>query len=186
MLKLKSSGEDSGLTPLADARGSAAANRTATVRERSKSVSKRVLLLVTLAGLCLAQNAGDLESPSVLRVADNLKCSCGCTLTMACKMEGDCQVCHRGKAKIFTLQQAGKSDDEIMAQFVQEAGKDVVVQRPGFMGVGGVGLAVLIGLGGVVLAIRRFRRHAPAALANAPEIDPETMARIEKDLNKLD
>jgi cytochrome c-type biogenesis protein CcmH/NrfF len=148
---------------------------------------KTSVLIAAVAAICLAQSVSDMESPAVLRVADNLKCSCGCTLTMACKMEGDCQVCRRGKAKIFTLQQAGKSDDEIMAQFVREDGKDVVVQRPGFMGVGGVGLAALIGLGMVVLAIRHYRRHAPAAaLVHAPEIDPETMARIEKDLNKLD
>jgi cytochrome c-type biogenesis protein CcmH/NrfF len=140
-----------------------------------------------LAAFALAQSASDLESPAVLRVADNLKCSCGCTLTMACKMEGDCQMCRRGKAKIFSMQQAGKSDDQIMAQFVQENGKDVIVERPGFMGVGGIGIAALIGLAIVVIAIRRSMRQKPAAaIQNAPEIDPETMARIERDLNKLD
>jgi cytochrome c-type biogenesis protein CcmH/NrfF len=148
---------------------------------------KGSFLIATLAALALAQSASDLESPAVLRVADNLKCSCGCTLTMACKMEGDCQMCRRAKAQIFAMQQSGKSDEQIMAQFVQENGKDVLVQRPGFMGAGGVGIAALLGLAIVVIVIRRSMRHKPApAIANAPEIDPETMARIERDINKLD
>jgi len=70
---------------------------------------KTSVLVAAVAALCMAQSVSDMESPAVLRVADNLKCSCGCNLTMACKMEGDCHVCRLGKAKIFTLQQAGKS-----------------------------------------------------------------------------
>ncbi|HTS78549.1 MAG TPA: cytochrome c-type biogenesis protein CcmH [Bryobacteraceae bacterium] len=148
---------------------------------------KTSLLVAAMAALCLAQTAGDLESPAVLRVADKLKCSCGCNLTMACKMEGDCQICRRGKTKIFTMQQQGQSDDQILASFVQESGKDILVQRPGIMGAGGVVAAALIGLAMVVLVMRRYMRQKPsAAVANAPEIDPETLARIEKDLSKLD
>lgn len=148
---------------------------------------KTSLLIAAVAVLCLAQTAGDLESPAVLRVADKLNCTCGCNQTMACKMEGDCQLCRRGKTKIFDMQRQGKSDDQILAAFVQDNGKDILVQRPGIMGAGGVVAAALIGLGIVVLVMRRSMRQKPSpALAGAPEIDPETLARIEKDLTKLD
>lgn len=145
------------------------------------------LLVAVAAAFCLGQSASDLESPAVLRVADNLKCSCGCAMTMACKMEGDCQLCRRAKAQIFTMQQQGQSDDQILAAFSKENGKDILVQRPGFMGAGGVVGAALIGLMMVVLVMRRYMRHkAPAAIENAPDIDPETLKRIEQDLTKLD
>lgn len=148
---------------------------------------KTSLLIAAVAALCLAQTAGDLESPAVLRVADKLNCTCGCVQTMACKMEGDCQLCRRGKTKIYDMQKQGKTDDQILAAFVQDNGKEILVQRPGIMGAGGVVAAALIGLGIVVLVMRRSMRHRPSpALANAPEIDPETLARIEKDLTKLD
>jgi len=85
------------------------------------------------------------------------------------------------------MQKAGKSDQEIFDAFVAEQGKQILAVPPGFMGVGGIVAMAAIGLAIVILAMRRYMRHKPApAVANAPEIDAETMARIEKDLNKLD
>jgi cytochrome c-type biogenesis protein CcmH/NrfF len=154
---------------------------------------KTSLLVAAAAMLCLvetsgAQSAGDLESPAVNRIAEKLNCPCGCMMNMACKMDPyPCQVCRRAKVQIFEMQNAGKSDPQIFDAFVAENGKQILVVPPGFMGVAGVWAAALIGLGMVVLAIRRYARHkTPAAIANAPEIDAETMARIEKDLTKLD
>jgi cytochrome c-type biogenesis protein CcmH/NrfF len=140
------------------------------------------ILLVFCVG-AVAQTATDLESQPVLRVADKLKCSCGCTLTMACKMEGDCQICRRGKAQVFAMQQAGKSDDEILAQFVKDSGPDVIVKRPGIMGVGGVAIAAAIGFGLVLLVIRRSRQKAAVA---APDVDPAVLDKIDQDLTRLD
>ncbi len=192
-----------GRAPLAHARGSAsrafegAPNGTATVRERSKSQTRRfrgVLLAVIgtlgLVATGVAQTAGDLETPAVNRIAEKLNCPCGCMMNMACKMDPyPCGTCRRAKVKIFEMQGAGKSDQQILDSFVAdpEYGKKVLAIAPGFWGVAGIWTAVLIGLGMVVVAMRRYMRHKPSpALANAPEIDPETMARIEKDLNKLD
>ena len=170
----------------AHARGAAGPNKTATVRERSKSI--RIVLLVMLAGLCLAQTAGDLETPAVNRVAEKLNCPCGCLMNMACKMDPyPCQTCRRAKVKIFEMQSAGKSDQDVFDAFVAESGKSVLAVGPGFMGVAGIWMAALVGLLMVLMVIRRYLRHKPAAaIAAAPEIDPETLARIEKDLNKLD
>lgn len=156
-------------------------------RSRLRIPLKTAILVAIAAALCVGQSASDLESPAVLRVADNLKCSCGCAMTMACKMEGDCQLCRRAKTQIFAMQKQGKTDDQILAAFEQENGKDILVQRPGFMGAGGVVGAALIGLMMVLLVMRRYMRHrTPAAIENAPELDPETLKRIEQDLTKLD
>jgi cytochrome c-type biogenesis protein CcmH/NrfF len=154
----------------------------------SRAPKQTVLLLLAAVALCLAQDAGDLESPAVNRVAEKLNCPCGCMMNMACKMDPyPCQTCRRAKVKIFEMQGAGKSDRQIFDSFAAENGKSILAVGPGFMGVAGIWIAGLIGLAMVVMAIRHYRRHAPApALAHAPDIDPETMARIEKDLNKLD
>ena len=141
-------------------------------------------LFLTISGLLCAQTATELETPAVNRVAEKLNCSCGCKMNVACRMDPyPCPVCRRAKVEILSLQQAGKSDDQILSQFAAEQGKDVLVQPPGIMGVGGIFAAAAIGFGLVVLVIRRYL-HKPAPAG--PEIDPETMAQIDKDLDKLD
>jgi len=146
------------------------------------------LVIAAVAALCLAQTAGDLETPAVNRIAVKLNCPCGCMMNMACKMDPyPCGTCRRAKVKIFEMQNAGKSDQQILDSFVAENGKQILAVGPGFMGVAGIVGAALIGLAMVVLVMRRYLRKAPApAVASAPEIDPETLERIEKDLNKLD
>jgi cytochrome c-type biogenesis protein CcmH/NrfF len=152
--------------------------------------SKTSLLVLIFAAASFGQTAPQLESPAVLHVADKFKCSCGCNLTMACKMEGDCHVCRQAKAEIFAMQAAGKSDDQIVDAFVQENGKDVMAIRPGPMGVigpwGALGLGAIL----VIFLIRRFSAHKPAPAPAAAGIDAEVLdryhERIEKDLAKLE
>jgi cytochrome c-type biogenesis protein CcmH/NrfF len=135
------------------------------------------------------QTASEMESAQVLRVADQMRCSCGCSLTMACKMEGDCHVCRQAKAKIFAMQAAGNSDSQILDAFVQENGKDVLAIRPGPMGMIGPYAALALGMIVVLFVIRKLavRKPAPAAAA---AIDSEVLDRyhdrIEKDMSKLE
>jgi len=145
------------------------------------------LLAGVLAAGCLAQSAADLVAPQVTRVADKLKCSCGCNLTMACFMPpaGQCGTCRIGKEKIIALQAAGKTDQEILDQFVRDNGgnKDVLAVTPGVVGFITPYAALALGLAIVAWIIRKYRKPAPAS---APQIDPATIERIEKDLAKLD
>lgn len=149
---------------------------------------KNSLLVASLAAVSFGQTAPELESPAVLHVADKFHCSCGCNLTMACKMEGDCHVCRQAKAKIFAMQAAGKSDGQIVDAFVQENGSDVLAIRPGPMGVigpwGALGLGVIL----VIFLIRRFTatKPAPAVAAIDSEVLDRYHERIEKDLAKLE
>src|SRR5271167_5013625 len=137
------------------------------------------LLAAVLAANCLAQTAADLVAPPVTRVADKLKCSCGCNLTMACFMPpaGQCGTCRIGKEKIIALQAQGKSDQQILDQFVQDNGKDVLAITPGVVGFVTPYAALAVGLGIVAFVIRRFKQPQTATV---PQVDPATIERIEK------
>jgi cytochrome c-type biogenesis protein CcmH/NrfF len=139
--------------------------------------------LALAAGLCFAQTAVDLDSEPVNRVAKKMLCNCGCAQDMTCKMEPGCGICKRAKTQIFQLQSAGKSDPQILDQFVAENGKQILAITPGVVGTAGPFVALSLGAILVVLVIKRYRKpHA----AEVPEIDPDVLERINKDLAKLD
>lgn len=142
------------------------------------------LLLALAAAFSIAQTAVDLDSAPVNRVAKNLSCSCGCAQDMTCQMEPGCGVCKRAKTKIFAMQQAGKSDPQILDAFVAENGRQILSVTPGLFGTAGPFVALSLGAIFVVLVIRKYRK-APAA-PSAPDIDPLVLERINKDLAKLD
>ncbi len=146
-------------------------------------MSKFSLLLALAAGFCVAQTAVDLDSEPVNRVAKKLLCNCGCAQDMTCKMEPGCGICKRAKTKIFALQAAGKSDSQILDDFVAENGKDILAVTPGLFGTAGPFVALSLGAIVVLMAIKRYRK--PAAV-NAPEIDPKVLEQINKDMAKLD
>jgi len=140
------------------------------------------LILALSAAYCAAQTAVDLDSEPVNRVAKKFACSCGCAQDMTCKMEPGCGICKRQKMKIFADQAAGKTDSQIVDEFVAENGKLFVT--PGSFGTAGPFIALSLGAIVVLVAIRRMRK--PHAAATAPEIDPEVLDKINKDMAKLD
>jgi cytochrome c-type biogenesis protein CcmH/NrfF len=147
-------------------------------------MQKSSLILALAAGLCVAQTAVDLDSDAVNKVAKKLLCNCGCAQDMTCKMEPGCGTCKRAKTRIFTEQQAGKSDSQIVDEFVSENGKQVLFLTPAMFGTAGPFIALSLGAIVVLLVIRRYRKPHPAAAG--PEIDPAILERINKDMAKLD
>jgi|HubBroStandDraft_6_1064221.scaffolds.fasta_scaffold725615_2 cytochrome c-type biogenesis protein CcmH/NrfF len=145
---------------------------------------KSSLILAFATALCIAQTAVDLDSVPVNRVAKKLSCNCGCAQDMTCQMEPGCGICKRAKTKIFAAQQAGKSDTQIIDEFVAENGKQVLFATPALFGTAGPFVALSLGAIVVLLVIRRYRKPHPAG--NIPEIDPQTLERINKDMAKLD
>jgi cytochrome c-type biogenesis protein CcmH/NrfF len=141
------------------------------------------LILALGAALCAAQTAVDLDSEPVNRVAKKMLCDCGCAQDMTCKMEPGCGVCKRAKTKIFQLQSAGKSDPQILDEFVAENGPKILAVTPGLFGTGLPFIALSLGAIVVLLVIRRYRKPLPAA---APQIDPDVLERINKDMAKFD
>jgi cytochrome c-type biogenesis protein CcmH/NrfF len=138
-----------------------------------------------MTAVCFAQTASEIESASVNRVAGKLNCSCGCNLAMDCMMPPwPCPVCRAAKLKILAMQGAGKSDKEILNQFAAENGKDILVVQPGIAGVVAPYAALAAGLMVVGFTILRYMRKRPEPVP--VEIDAATLAKIEKDMDKLD
>ena len=143
------------------------------------------------AGICFAQSAEELESPAVNRLATQLNCPCGCKTNMACRMDPyPCRTCWDNKKKILQMEQAGMSDDAILASFSQQMGPDVVAIRPGIIGSLLSYSAAALGLLLVVFVIRKLRnKEATVAAAGPPPHDPlldRYHDQIEKEVEKLD
>lgn len=151
-----------------------------------------LLLFGMFAGLCFAQSAEELESPAVNRIASRLNCPCGCKMNMACRMDPyPCRTCWENKKKILKMEQAGMSDDQILASFQAQMGPDVVAVAPGIIGsllsYSAAGLGLIL----VVFVIRKYSRKEPetAAAGAAPARDPlldRYHDQIEKETEKLD
>jgi hypothetical protein len=141
-----------------------------------------------LAQACLAQSAEELESPAVNRVATRLNCPCGCKTNMACRMDPyPCPVCTGNKKKILKMEQAGMSDQAILASFASEMGPNTVVVPPGILGSLSFYTAAALGLILVVFVIRKLSRKEAAVVAagGAPLLD-RYHDQIEKEVEKLD
>jgi hypothetical protein len=152
--------------------------------------TKASLLVILATALCLAQTANEYESPDVIHVAGMLNCNCGCHLRMDCVMPptGICPVCKAAKIRIANMKKEGKSDGQILDQFVAENGASVLAVSPGLWGNATPYISLILGLGLVLMAIRHYRRLRPAP-AVAPG-DDAALSRyhdqIEKDLSKLE
>jgi cytochrome c-type biogenesis protein CcmH/NrfF len=143
-----------------------------------------------LAQACFAQSAEDLESPAVNRIATRLNCPCGCKTNMACRMDPyPCRTCWDNKKKILKMEQAGMSDDAILASFSQEMGPNVVAVPPGILGSLSFYTAAALGLILVVFVIRKYRHKEVAVAAAGTPHDPlldRYHDQIEKETEKLD
>lgn len=150
---------------------------------------KTSLLIALMTVAALGQTATELDSPPVNRIAARLKCSCGCQQNMACVMPPGCPICKTNKAKILGMQKTGMSDQQILDAYVAESGKDILVIPPGTGGFAGPYVALGLGLLVVLWTIRRSMRKTPAMAGGpgvGPDVDAETLARIEKDTANLD
>ena len=151
---------------------------------------KASFLVVIAAALCVAQSASEFETPEVNGVAKMLNCNCGCHLRMDCVMPptGICPVCKAAKIRIANMKKEGNSDQQVLDKFVAENGAGVLAVSPGTFGNAAPYLALALGLGVVLLAIRYYRhvRPAPAVPAGDDAALSRYHEQIEKDLSKLE
>jgi cytochrome c-type biogenesis protein CcmH len=143
-----------------------------------------------ISGLCVAQT-GDMVPAEVRRVGDRLACLCGsCNNTVAtCQMVG-CHYTAPARARVSAMVKAGKSDDEIVADFVKKEGKRALAApeasgfgltawlAPPFMAIAGVGV--------IAWFLRRSRKPG----APKPVMDEADVAKYqqaaERDLSRFD
>ncbi len=102
--------------------------------------------------------------------------------------DGLCPVCKANRIKIANLRKEGKSEQQILDQYVSEMGPSVLVVPPGVGGFSAPYIALALGLGVVAWVIRRYRRMRP--VPTVPVGDDAALSRyhdqIEKDLAKLE
>lgn len=151
---------------------------------------KSSLLLVLVTGLCVAQIPSLNLTEDVKRVGAKIRCMCGiCRNSM-----GDCPMlgCHSavpGREKIAKMQAAGASDDMIVASFVKEQGKQVLVDTPmeGFSALSWLvpPLFLAVGMSMVFFWIRRNRK--PAMAGTVPlEAMEKFQKQADEELSKFD
>jgi cytochrome c-type biogenesis protein CcmH/NrfF len=160
-------------------------------RSQIRGHFKRGFLVLALAVAAIAQTSSQIESDEVKSVGIHLKCTCGCGENLNCSMSsGQCHICKPARAKIFTMQQSGMSNDSIVASFVK-SGEFTLLSDPNsfFWLVPYFSLA----LGGVVvwMVLKRLRHKPQPVAAGRPVVDNDPdFARyrdaIEKDTEKLD
>jgi hypothetical protein len=152
--------------------------------------TKASLLVILATALCLAQTATEYESPEVNHIAGMLNCNCGCHLRMDCVMPptGICPVCKAAKIRIANMKKEGKSEGQILDQFVADMGPGVLAVSPGLWGNATPYISLILGLGLVLVAIRHYRRLRPVPAV--PTGDDAALSRyhdqIEKDLSRLE
>jgi len=151
---------------------------------------KTSLLLLAVAGLCLAQTESQIMSDDVRRVGRHISCQCGsCSDDLNCMMSsGQCGFCKPARTKIWKMQQAGMSDQGIAGEFIKECGAKIYRADPNAFGwvvpYGTLALGVLV----IVWFVRRYYHPAPAG--GTPPPTDEALGRyreqIEHDLAHLD
>src|SRR2546426_1016371 len=151
---------------------------------------KSNLLLLVVTGLCFAQTEAQLVSDEVKRVARHISCQCGsCSDDANCMMSaGQCGFCKPARTKIFRMQQAGLSDQQIADSFIKDYGQKIYRTDPSAYGWLVPYLALVSGVLVIVWFVRRYH-HAPVVV-RTPAVSEEALGRyraqIEEDLAHLD
>ena len=157
------------------------------MRPLSLSIGLALVLLICPALL------GDVEWEDVLRVTDNIVCTCGCppTVLSACS----CGRAGEMNREVRGMLEEGRSDEEIYEFYVAQFGARVLAapRAEGFNLLGWILPFVALGLGGgvVVAAYRRLREdpggpRGPSESHAKRMADPQLRERIQKELADLD
>jgi cytochrome c-type biogenesis protein CcmH/NrfF len=154
---------------------------------------KRASLILILVFAALGQTESEIESDAVKRVGTHIGCKCGaCQENVNCNMSsGQCHFCKPARTKIYKMQRAGMSDDQVVAGFITEYGKSIFRADPNSFFWMVPYLSLFAGGGVLWLILKKMRGGKPMTPAPAgPVIDDPVLAKyrdaIEKDTDKLD
>ena len=149
------------------------------------------ILCTAVALLASPVLLGAVEWEDVLRVTDNIVCTCGCPPTVvsacSCGRAGEMNREVRGKLE------GGESDEEIYDFYVAQFGAQVLAapRAEGFNLLGWILPFVVLGLGaGVVVATYRRLRGGGVQVSSGSHVertvDPRVQERIQRELADLD
>lgn len=162
-------------------------------RFKRKIILVLLILLTSLYTVTLAYAQGSIpNSPSdddVLSIAKKLYCPvCPNTPLDVCET----QACQDWRAQIRDQLTQGWTEDQIINYFVEQYGERVLAepQRSGFTSLVWLlpVLAVLLGLWIAYEILKGWRSGQPvtAPISKKPQVAPEVLARIEKELQEMD
>ena len=160
------------------------------MRPPSTSGILSTILSLAVLGLLSSAARGDVEWEDVLRVTDNIVCTCGCppTVVSACS----CGRAFEMNREVRGMLEESKSDEEIYEFYVAQFGAQVLAapRAEGFNLLVWILPFVGLGLGGgvVVAAYRRLRENPKGLSESHAErmVDPRLQERIRKELADLD
>lgn len=137
-----------------------------------------------------AANLAGAGTPTVKSIGDQVICQCGCTQTVTECNHFECSTRAEMNAVADKEIKAGKDETTILQDFVKQYGVQVLASPPasGFNLTVWIlpGVGLIIGLGVVMLIVRRWRMPSPE-LGMVPEapIDPKITAAVEEEMKKV-
>jgi len=165
-------------------------------RTQLPGLLKRTFLFLVLVAAALAQSESEIQSDEVRRVGTHIACQCGaCSENVNCNMSsGQCHFCKPARTKIYKMQRAGMSDDQIIASFISEYGQAIFRADPNFLFRLIPYLALLAGGGIVWIVLKKLKGSGslkPVPAAGPPVSDDDPLLAkyrdaIEKETEKLD
>ena len=148
------------------------------------------LLVFVIAVAALAQTASEKPNVDVRRVGARLQCQCGgCKDSVATCSMLECHFSKPAKERIAQMQSVGMSDDQIVQAFIRDYGMAVYLAPPNAFGWIVPYASVGLGLGVILLFIRKYK---PKPMTNLGVVEPEDpelakyQEQIEQDTKNLD
>jgi len=150
----------------------------------------RILFVVMLSAIAIAQTVSEKPSNDVRRVGARLQCQCGCKDSVSTCNMLECSFSKPAKERIARMQAAGYSDSQIIDAFVRDYGQKIYLAPPSAFGwiVPYVGLA--LGLVVIWAFVKKYRKPHAMTELGPMEIDDPALEKykeqIEEDLKKIE
>jgi cytochrome c-type biogenesis protein CcmH len=144
-----------------------------------------VLLVSLLAALAVGADAG--RKPTLESIGSQVMCICGCNAPLTKCPHIDCSTKAEMEAYIQKGIAEGKDETAILQDLTLRYGVQVLTAPParGFnLAVWTLpGIGLLLGLAGVVVIVRRWRRKPAVVLpATSASADPKVLAAVEEEM----
>ncbi len=154
----------------------------------SSRANRLRLLGVLLIAVHLLMGAGDSTS-HVEKLGHQMMCMCSCNqILMECNHVG-CTYSDTMRKELTAAVDAGKTDQEVLAMFVEKYGTTVLA-APTHSGFDRVAwllpyIALVVGIGGVALVVRAWhKRRVPATAAVRAGLSSADLSRLREQARK--
>jgi cytochrome c-type biogenesis protein CcmH len=154
-----------------------------------RGVAPAMLALAVFAALATAGAGEESAKPTVKSIGALLVCQCGCNYGLNDCTHNNCSSDEEIRAFIQKQISAGKDQPAILKALVDRYGVKILAAPPaeGFNLTAWVlpGLALVMGLVVVTLAVRRLRRPSATVAPPAAPVDPDLLTAIEEEMKQV-